>query len=153
MRDREVVNRFCAFYLIGENAYKGDDMDAFLARALEKMNDMSDQARAELTEKFLHSMRGNTKLFGRHAFRKSLVSVDGNAARSILNVALFDILSVIMADISQATLDKSASALQEAVRSLMNDGAFLSAISYSTNSRKQVARRFEMARSAIQGTN
>ena len=38
MRDREFVNRFCAFQVLGAEAYR-DDMDAFLARSLQKMNE------------------------------------------------------------------------------------------------------------------
>ena len=33
MRDREAINRFCGFYLLGVDAYRGD-MDSFLADTL-----------------------------------------------------------------------------------------------------------------------
>ena len=42
MRDREFVNRFCAFQLLNVDDYRGD-MDEFLAKALEKMNSLERQ--------------------------------------------------------------------------------------------------------------
>ena len=42
MRDREFVNRFCAFRLLGVNEYRGD-MDQYLATCLRRMNKMAHQ--------------------------------------------------------------------------------------------------------------
>jgi hypothetical protein len=41
MRDREFINRFCAFQLLTLEDYKGD-MDDFLAKSLKMMNTLSD---------------------------------------------------------------------------------------------------------------
>ena len=41
MRDREFVNRFCAFQLLGPDEYNGD-MDNFLAMCLSRMNKMQE---------------------------------------------------------------------------------------------------------------
>src|SRR5580692_8060945 len=38
MRDREAVNRFCAFAIVGWQHYRSAEMDSFLAEALEAMN-------------------------------------------------------------------------------------------------------------------
>ncbi|MDM8524445.1 hypothetical protein QUF80_13840 [Desulfococcaceae bacterium HSG8] len=40
MRDREAINRFCAFRLLGYKRYRGN-MDSFLAECLEEMNNIS----------------------------------------------------------------------------------------------------------------
>ena len=40
VRDREALNRFCAFSIIGWTEYKSGDMDSFLAEALKRMNRM-----------------------------------------------------------------------------------------------------------------
>jgi hypothetical protein len=42
MRDREFVNRFCAFQLLPIDEYRGD-MDGFLAQALKKMNNLGEK--------------------------------------------------------------------------------------------------------------
>src|SRR6185437_6637276 len=41
MRDREAINRFCSFYLLGWHSYKSGEMEPFLASGLEVMNAMS----------------------------------------------------------------------------------------------------------------
>ena len=95
MRDREVINRFCAFRLLGYSEYKGD-MDDFLAKTLEHMNQLDETELDRLGRGFRRSMRNNNLLFGRHAFRKSLASQYDS--RSVINIALFDVCSVALAD-------------------------------------------------------
>lgn len=146
MRDREAINRFCAFYLIGEEKYSGGDMDAFLARALEKMQNTDLD---HLYSTFICSMKVNRYLFGEHAFRKSLVHCDALASRTVLNIALFDVCSVLLADIDENIIKNNTKALREMFASLIQDENFSHAITYSTNSTRQVSKRFEMARSAI----
>ncbi len=148
MRDREAINRFCGFYLIGEEKYSGGDMDTFLARALEKMQREGTNLE-RLYSTFLHSMKANRHLFGEHAFRKSLAHRDEFAPRTVLNIALFDVCSVLLADIDKNTIKENAEILRERFRSLIEDASFNHAITYSTNSTRQVRKRFEMARLAI----
>jgi hypothetical protein len=150
MRDREAINRFCGFYLLGEQNYFGGDMDAFLARALEKMHKGSVDLE-KLQADFLHSMRVNRYLFNEHAFRKSLMHDRSYIARTVLNIALFDVCSVLFASISQQAIEKNAQALRKVFSVLLDDGTFNHAITYSTNSTRQVKIRFEMARTAIAG--
>ena len=51
MRDREFVNRFCAFQLLPLDDYRGD-MDDFLARALKYMNTCDKHALEKLSAEF-----------------------------------------------------------------------------------------------------
>ncbi|MBK6999104.1 MAG: DUF262 domain-containing protein [Rhodoferax sp.] len=148
MRDREAINRFCAFYLIGEEKYSGGDMDAFLARALEKMQKESTDL-DQLYSTFTYSMKVNRYLFGNHAFRKSLEHCEALASRTVLNIALFDVCSVLLADIDKDIINNNTQALREMFSSLIKDAVFNHAITYSTNSTRQVKKRFEMARVAI----
>ena len=69
MRDREFVNRFCAFHLISIDDYDAD-MDAFLASALKTMNKFSPEKMSETSQKFRTSLANNFNVFGKHAFRK-----------------------------------------------------------------------------------
>lgn len=148
MRDREAINRFCAFYLIGEQSYSGGDMDSFLARTLEKMQKGGVDLN-QLHAKFIHSMKANSYLFGEHSFRKSLAREEGFASRTVLNIALFDVCSVLLADIEAATIKSNAPLMRDVFIKLIEDGNFNHAITYSTNSTRQVKKRFEMARHII----
>ena len=89
MRDREFVNRFCAFQLQPLDDYRGD-MDDFLARALKHMNNCSDNALAHLSAEFRTSLANNFNLFDKHAFRKHTA---GQANRGVINASLWDVMS------------------------------------------------------------
>ena len=55
MRDREFVNRFCAFQILDIDQYRGD-MDEFLAKCLRLMNDMDDDGLLRLSAEFRRSL-------------------------------------------------------------------------------------------------
>jgi hypothetical protein len=148
MRDREAINRFCAFRLLGVDKYKGD-MDGFLAETLEKMNQLSKAELTSLRERFDHAMRVNRSLFNNHAFRKSLASDDEHTGRSVINIAFFDVCSVLLAEVDEKLLERNADRLKERIRELIKGSTFNHAITYSTNSAKQVETRFDLARAAI----
>ncbi|WP_447877033.1 DUF262 domain-containing protein [Serratia fonticola] len=148
MRDREVINRFCAFLLIGHEQYRGD-MDDFLAKALEIMNRYSESDLNLLEEKFIIAMENNFSLFGGHSFRKSLANMQVNPNRSVINVSLFDVFSVILSSITPTVISTKKDELINAFSALMNDYQFNDSISISTNSRKKVVTRFVMAEHTI----
>jgi len=149
MRDREAINRFCAFYLLDENTYRGD-IDKFLALSLEEMQKESTDLTL-LQERFANAMQVNIDLFDGHAFRKSLVAhLEGKTpSRSVLNIALFDVCSVLFADISAEVVRAKGVEMRELVVRLLNNTDFIHAITYSTNSTRQVLTRFHMARQAL----
>ncbi len=148
MRDREAINRFCAFDILGWNTYTGGDMDGFLAKALEAMNTMPSKDLDALKASFDVSMKINYELFGRHAFRKSLKLNDQSANRSVINIALFDVCSVIFARLDSIT-SAQAKKIQQTMAALISDDSFNLAITYSTNSTRQVHHRFSAAEIAI----
>lgn len=141
MRDRECVNRFCAFFLLGVEKYK-KDMDDFLARALESMNAMSDETLDQLASTFQRGLRNNFELFGKHAFRKH---APGQQDRSILNASLWDVMSTGLARYSVDHVKENADQLREAFYDLLSESDFNDAITYGPNSTKKVAKRFQMA--------
>lgn len=148
MRDREVVNRFCGFYLLGVDAYKGD-MDDFLAEALKKLNKLSDDERSILSKKFRKSMEINYQIFGEHAFRKYTT---GTLRKSVINIALFDILSVKFADPEEVFKQFNQIEIHNRFLELMANTEFQYSISNSTNSIKQVTTRFNWLDSALSET-
>jgi hypothetical protein len=74
MDDREVVLRFCAFYLYGVPGYlQVGSMDTFLestTAALDNPSDVSDEKQQELRAAFGRAMENCYLVFGQHAFRK-----------------------------------------------------------------------------------
>ena len=161
MRDREAVNRFCAFSILGVEEYRGD-MDEFLAKSLRYMNDPDNEACLnDLMKKFERSLRSNQQLFGEHAFRKSLVDalrkslINGelHSRRSVLNISLFDVCTVILAEYPEEIRRKSESGrkIQKGLLHLINDDKeFYNAISFFTNNTKAVRTRFELAEKAFE---
>lgn len=147
MRDREAINRFCAFSLLGWQKYKGD-MDSFLADALDEMNKLPDTELNHLTKTFTQAMKNNEALFGVHAFRKSLVGPN-NGSRSVLNIAFFDVCSVLLRAYTDADIQDHKTELRKAVKGLLGKEDFTKAITYSTNSRIPVELRFSKMDQAI----
>jgi hypothetical protein len=149
MRDREAINRFCAFYLCGYREYKAGDMDAFLARALVKMNQQDEQKFDTMTMDFRRSMKLNYFLFKGHAFRKSLAYNGYGTARTVINISLFDVFSVLFSQIDTTLIKENKEHAREIARNLLNDHNFEQSVSYSTNSTRQVRSRFSLAQEAF----
>ena len=148
MRDREVINRFAAFYMFGYAQYVKGDMDDFLAQAVIAMNRASSTTLDQMEDAFMSSMTRNFQLFGQHAFRKSL-AVNGAERRTPINISLFDVLSTAFTTITDATLSASRSIIRFRLQALVEDERFLNAITYSTNSTRQVNTRFAMTNDAL----
>lgn len=150
MRDREAINRFCAFALLGWQAYRTGDMDDFLANGLLRLGDLPEPERRRLREQFDHSMRLNRQLFGDHAFRKSLAADDQKASRTIMNISLFEICAVTMAMLPADLSPEKQNALRRAlVAKVQSDDDFIRSITYSTNSTGPVQTRFSTMESLV----
>lgn len=143
MRDREAINRFVSFKLMGWKAYRNGDMDEFLAEGLRRLNRMQEAELDELGRQFEHAMKLSSALFGKHSFRKSLKERNPHAGRTVLNISLFDALSVSFA---HGTFERDDyPAIAERLASLVENYQFENAITYSTNSTASVATRFSKA--------
>ena len=147
MKDREVVNRFCSFTLLGYHRHKGD-MDAFLAEGLERMNKLDEKELEELRHRFHRSLENNLQVFGKHAFRKHYPNQTG---RSPFNVALFDVFSVLLADYAPEPIAANADAIRQGFFSLMKEQSFFQAISQATSTPANIRARFEKATQMLAG--
>ncbi len=141
MRDREFVNRFCAFQLLDINKYSGD-MDDFLAKCLRKMNDMGTAELSRLSADFRRSLDNNFALFDRHAFRKSILNE--NEGRSVLNAAFWDVMTTGLSRVDRSKTDLLADTIRSSIKDLLNNEEFNKAISHSTGNTKWVHKRFNM---------
>ncbi len=146
MRDREFVNRFCAFQLLDLDEYRGD-MDEFLANCLRRMNRMTDCELSSLSDEFRGSLDNNFSLFGRHAFRKHH---PGQEKRNRLNASFWDVMSTGLSRYSRDRVRACAEPLREAVYRLLDDDEFNTAITYGTNDAKKVRQRFRMTRNRFE---
>ena len=142
MRDREFVNRFCAFHLLPIEEYEGD-MDRFLAKALGHMNRARSEALQDLREAFRRTLENNYLFFGKYAFRKHEPDQDW---RGVINASLWDVMSTGLARYEVTHVLKRAEKLRAAFFALLKDEHFNEAITYGPNDARKVRRRFKMAR-------
>lgn len=146
MRDREFVNRFCAFQLLPLGNYKGD-MDDFLAKCLKKMNTLSAFEFEKLSNQFRTGLKNNFVVFDKHAFRKS---ISGRQERSVFNASLWDVMSTGLSRYPDHVVEAKSEALRAAFLSLLADTKFDNAITLGTSQVKKVEDRFNMANKMLQ---
>ncbi len=139
MRDRECINRFLAFHENGLNGYTGN-MDNFLRDVLAEKQAADDAYWQDITLKFKLSMEISKRIFGHDAFRKPR---DGNERRSVINVALFDVFSVLFAKHGDLIRSEHDEAVRQGFAALVKRDDYFDAISLATNGVKKVALRFE----------
>lgn len=138
MRDREFVNRFCAFRLLPLTSYKGD-MDEWLGNALKEMEKLDESQLQQLSAEFQTSLKNNDALFGIHAFRKHEM---GQERRSALNASLWDVLITSLSRYSEAQVLAAAETLKQEFYALLKNQEFESSITSGTSSLDHVTHRF-----------
>ena len=151
MRDREFVNRFCAFRLLDLDEYRGD-MDDFLARSLRMMNKLTPDDLSRLSDEFQRSMENNYLLFETHAFSRSFLGSYERPGRTrrVLNASIWDVMSTGLSRYNRDRVTKSADDLRKSFCQLLQDDEFVTAITYSTNDSKRVRERFHRAEQMFQ---
>lgn len=146
MRDREFVNRFCAFQVLPIDEYDGD-MDAFLAQALKTMNQLPENRLKKLSREFRAGLANNFEVFGSYAFRKH---TKDQVSHSALNAALWDVMSTVLSQQAEEVVEAKASKIRSAFFGLLKDKEFVKSISEGTSQTKNVLYRFEAAQAAFQ---
>ena len=149
MRDREFINRFCAFRILGVRCYRGNEMDDFLAQTLQTMNRMRPPELQLLRDALDTALNNNFFLFERHAFRKYS---PGQERRSVLNASLWDVMSTGLSYYTMDHVEASAERVRAAYYQLLSDEEFNAAITYGTNDSKKVLHRFERVSQMLQET-
>jgi hypothetical protein len=147
MRDREFVNRFCAFQLLTVEEYEGD-MDDFLARTLKKMNKLSENDLKKLSNQLRTSLINNRKVFGERAFRK--INQE-NDRRSVINASLWDVMSTGLSKYSENVVEARSDLLFSTFIELIKNTDFEKSITYATNDKIRVDKRFELAKAMFEG--
>jgi len=141
MADRECVLRFIAFYRHSiEEDYKGD-LDAFLVKAMQALNEVLPPSRLEsLRNDFRSAMRAAVALFGPGEFRKH-----SGWRKSPINKPLFESWAVNLARLDEEQrqrLIERKEAVKVKFDSLMKDEEFEKSISIGTQWKAKVNIRF-----------
>ena len=139
MRDREFVNRFCAFQILKLEDYR--DMDDFLASSLKKLNS-EPELLPSISKQLKTTLGNNLHLFGRHAFRKHEPDQD---YRNVINASLWDVMSTGLSRYPNQIVEKRSAAAREGFYRLLEDEDFVHSITYGTSAVRQVRNRFVMA--------
>ncbi|MFM2045030.1 MAG: hypothetical protein RLY86_3606 [Pseudomonadota bacterium] len=143
MLDREMINRFCGFQVLGLDAYEGQ-MDDFLARTLEEMNRRATEAFfGDLRIKLRRTLTNNLRAFGRHAFRKQ---IRGRDARIVFNASIWDTMSFHMAELDEDWVANNAETIGSAFLDLLDNPEFRDSISLGTSQQNRVRDRFRMVK-------
>lgn len=147
MRDREVINRFCAFYLFGTAHYKGD-MDTFMADALDKMNESGESDLEKMYDDFIFSMESNYRFASSHAFRKSFAR---ETTKSVINISLFDAFSVNMVKLKGFDFNNESlvASLKRDLTELIKNNEFDDAITMGTCNKNKVLTRHQMTEDVL----
>jgi hypothetical protein len=158
MAGRELILRFIAFHIFDRGSYKGD-MDDFLSSAMLVVNGEEQKAQKpskaskpyrvidslevdDITRNFETALLRSKKIFGKHAFRKSLLDM----RKSPINKSLFEVWANIFADMSDddfAIIQNHKDEFVESYRELFEDSEFNNAISRHGSTVLGVNTRFE----------
>ncbi len=144
MRDREFVNRFCAFQILGVEDYKGD-MDDFLAQALTVMNNWDSTRLSDLSNIFRRSLNNNYEVFGKHAFRKSRKP----HKRTVINASIWDVLITYFTRYKEHYVKENSTLFRDAFHDLLEDVDFDYSVSYGTNNKNNVTTRFYLVNKCL----
>lgn len=147
MNDREMALRFCAFSLLGEDAYSEPRfraMDLFLEHATELLDDekkIPEVELDELAERFRLAMVNAYAVFGDHAFRKWPYGVEW---LSPINRPLFETWSIVLSRYETADVVAREKEIVRVARAWMtNDQDYIAAITSSTGDPRKVRYRFD----------
>lgn len=160
-RDREVINRYLAFQVLGWRSFGAPDradMDEFLGQGLRLLNrqaqasggadpDAAPEVR-DVRARFALSMERNHRIFERHAFCKHWSAV---GRKRPFNIALFEVFSVMLGQYAADRAESADDAIRSGFYGLMNDWRFERSISAATNKIESVRARFERVEQMLQG--
>ena len=159
MRDREYVNRFCAFQVLGRSGYRKITSlgrpDLFLSNCLRRMNDFNDREFEILSQGFQNSLRCNYELFGAHAFRKSFLKhSDGTKSekdRKPLLSPLWEVMTTSLSHYDFENVLSRSMIIRNEYRKLLEAKQFRRTLEYFSHTANQVDRRFEMVERMLCG--
>ncbi len=149
MASHELVLRHMTFVLFGPKTYKSS-LPKFLDSGMTKLGELEAEKLDQLRDNFLDAMNTAFKLFGNHAFKKSLAEP---THKKVVNKPLFEAVSVSLALISgdaRNNLTKQGNQFKEEFKKMLTDSKFDDSISRSTANKDNVQTRFNMIKNLIE---
>jgi hypothetical protein len=150
MKDQELVLRFWAFYRFDYlDPRNKKEIASFLDKAMEDIKKGDDAYRAEFKARYSTAISRCYQLLGKSGFEKDPSS---NSRKLSKNSTLYEVWMVAMAKLSEIEFNRlmiEKSIFQEKARALLKDGEFYNAITYSTQKRDHVEKRYEKVNSLI----
>ena len=148
MLDREYVNRFLAFTELDYRKEYEGNVDAFLIKALKKVNTYKDGKKVEIIKNnFRQTMDYCNRILGRYAFRK----YNEEMRRGPINKALFESWSLVLSKLDKEELDSLVAKKEEL---LANFGKLLEKTSFSQDLRagdiNSVCRRIDAVNTLVE---
>ncbi|MCQ2201634.1 MAG: DUF262 domain-containing protein [Bacteroidales bacterium] len=142
MADRDLVNRYLAFYL-KKDVYDGN-LDQFMGEVtLGYINTLDDKQVQNILNTFKSTMDICWELFGDKAFRRPNPKIEGKYLK--LNKSIFEVISVSLALLTndeQSTLIKKKKSFISELDKLLRDEHFIQSITSGTAKVPQVEYRF-----------
>jgi len=149
--DRDFVNRFVAFFLLGYDDHYDGELDKFLNEGMALLNKekMHDEVRESVAKDFDKAMEISYQIFGNDAFRKRTNEED---KRKPISKAVFDTISVNIAWLNeeqQQLLLQKKEIFKKQLMDLFNEKNFHDAVSTATGQKYKVKIRFEKVKNLI----
>lgn len=173
MGGREMILRFLAFFLRGDQYPKNEDMDSFLSETMQILNlmpeglpldklrkvfgqkytqiQLASKDTQEIKDYFYLAMQRSYSLFGKFAFRKS---PPGMSYRTPINKSLFESWAVVLAGMQEDdfnALVENKDSLAEYMRREMyeTDSGFGNSISRDSHKVSGVKKRYEIIQKIV----
>lgn len=149
MDDRDLINRFLAFYLLDYNtAYEGE-LDNFLNEGMGVLYTCNPEKLLEIKTRFCTAMNLAYEIFEKDSFRKRYKLSDN---RNPISKAVFDTLSVNLAtltEVEQSVLIQRKEEFKTGMLALFNDKEFNTAISSGTGKKQAINTRFTSVKTLL----
>ena len=150
MKDQELVLRFWAFYQFDYLDPKNKkEMASFLDKAMEDIKAGDHKYREEFKSKYSTAISRCCQLLGKSGFEKNPSSKSHKRSK---NSTLYEVWMVTMANLTETQFDCLISKkkdFQGKVHTLLKDGDFFNAITYSTQKKDHVEKRYEKVNALI----
>ena len=158
MDSQELALRFYAFYMaynFEKNIlyYEYSNIAAMLDDAIESLNKMNPERRAELFQKFDLAMKRSYEAFGKYAFSK--IQRDGNRVRrnlDYINKSLFSSFSVLLLspDFDYMNIKGHQQKLLLGLADALEDHYYTNSITVGTGDKRNVYANFEYSRKVLE---
>lgn len=152
MLDRELALRFIAFKLSNYKDFKYRDMQNFLDKTMEKLDNIeNEEQKNSIKQQLFDSLEFSEEIFGEnHRFSRS-IAFENNT--KTLNRSLFDVITICFSEIENKELFiKNKELFVDKFKELLKDdkGEFSRSITEGTSSKSAIETRFNIMKNLIQ---